>query len=85
MSKLTLAFYLSMLSGEPASPRVYGGFDSPALFYDELDGCDIEGGGRVIVATKDGKFEIPENADSGLVYIGLDADFNPVTEIIYGE
>ena len=85
MSKLTLAFYLSMLSGEPASPRVYGGFDSLALFYDELDGCDIEGGGRVIVATKDGKFEIPENADSGLVYIGLDADFNPVTEIIYGE
>lgn len=85
MSKLTLAFYFSLLNGDPTQPDAYANVKAQALFYDELDGCDIEGGGRVIVATKDGSFEIPEDADSGLVYIGLDENFQPVTTIIYGE
>ena len=85
MSKLTLAFYFSMLNGSIAEPDAYRNIDSMTLLFDELDSTDIEGGGRVIVATKDGSFEIPKDADSGLVYIGLDENFQPVTSIIYGE
>ena len=53
------------------------------LLYDEINPADIQGGGRVIAATMDGTFEIPDDADYGLIYIGLDADFKPVTGICY--
>jgi hypothetical protein len=81
-SKLTLAFYLSMLNGEIANPPIFKNLDAMTLLYDELDGCNIQGGGRVLLATKGGKFKIPEGADNGLVYIGLDENFKPVTSII---
>jgi hypothetical protein len=82
MSKLTLAYYCSLLNGSFAKPAIYDSVDVNTLLYDELDGCRIEGGGRVILATKDGKFQIPEGADSGLVYVGFDSDFNQVTNVI---
>lgn len=34
------------------------------------------------MAVKDGRFRIPEGADKGLLYVGLDKDFKPVTDII---
>lgn len=84
ISKLTLAFYLSMLNGEIAKPEIFDKLDAMTLLYDQLDSCSIEGGGRVILATKDGKFTIPENADPGLMYVGLDKDFKQVTNVIGG-
>ena len=81
-SKLTLAYYISLLNGEIANPAAFGTVDKMTLLYDELDGCNIQGGGRVLLATKGGKFQIPESADKGLVYIGFDKNFKPVTSII---
>ena len=81
-SKLTLAFYLSVLNGEFADLSAYGDLDKNSLLYDQLDGCRIQGGGRVLLATQGGKFRIPDGADNGLVYIGLDENFKPVTGII---
>ena len=44
--------------------------------------ADIEGGGRVIFAVKNGTYEIPEDADTGLVYVGLNEDMEIVTNIV---
>ena len=50
------------------------------LLYDEINQTDIYGGGRVIVATKDGTYRVPKDANEGLVYIGLNADFEIITQ-----
>ncbi len=81
MSKLTLDFYLSMLSKE-GNLDAYSGINNYALLYDEINGAEIEGGGRIIVAV-DGRFEVPQDAEEGLVYVGLDANFQPVTAFAY--
>lgn len=82
MSKLALDFHLSVLTQSAGSPDAYSNVDPSTLLYDEINPADIEGGGRVIVAVKDGVYDIPADADSGLVYIGLDANFQPVTDFI---
>lgn len=82
MSKMTLNFYLHMLQ-EKDDFEPYDSIKVKRLLYDDLDGTDIEGGGRIIVAVSDEYFEIPEDADSGLIYVGLDEDFNVVTPFIY--
>lgn len=79
--KLTLHFYLSMLSKD-GGLAAYNYIQNSSLLYDELDGTTIEGGGRIILATKDTSFEIPDDADSGLIYIGLDKDFQIVTAYV---
>ena len=81
MSKLTLDFYLSMFA-KTGNLEAYKAIQNSALLYDEINGAEIEGGGRIIVAV-DGKFEIPEDADSGLIYVGLDENYQPVTSFIY--
>lgn len=48
----------------------------------KINPADIEGGGRVIVALKNGKFEIPQDADYGFVYVGLDDNFEVITDYI---
>ena len=53
--------------------------EAQTLLYDEINPADIEGGGRVIAALKDGEFKFPEDADEGLIYIGLNKNFEPVT------
>ncbi len=83
MSKLALDFYMSLLSFDANDPAAYAKVQAQTLLYDEINPADIEGGGRVIAATKDGTFEIPNDADYGLLYIGLDANFRPITGIIY--
>ena len=49
-----------------------------AMLYTEMAPVEIEGGGRILVATQNGSYQIPVDADWGLVYIGLDENFNVV-------
>ena len=72
-----------MLKYDAGDPEAFKNVKSDYLLYDELDGANIEGGGRIIIATKDGKFSIPDDADKGLIYIGLDKNFNVVTDPIF--
>ena len=83
MSKLTLSFYMSMMKYDTSDPAAYRYLDTRALLYDEINPAMIEGGGRVIVATKDGRFVIPASADKPLVFIGYDKDFNQITVPVY--
>ena len=82
LSQLVLEFYVSLLENGADLPGAYDHILSQTLLYDELNSTEIEGGGRVVVATKEGTFEIPEDSEDGLVYIGFDASFNPVTTVI---
>lgn len=81
MSKLCLNFYLSTLSNNK-NISDFEKIKPEALLYDSIDSANIEGGGRLIIALNENTFEIPEDSDSGLVYIGLDKDFQPITEFI---
>lgn len=82
MSKFVLQFYLASLRKETTSPSAFSNISPEYLLYDKLSATNIEGGGRIIVAVKGNSFQIPEDADSGLIYIGLDKNFNPVSNII---
>lgn len=82
LSKLTLNYYLSLLKHDESNPKAYEKVVSQTLLYDEINPADIEGGGRVIVALKNGKFEIPQDADYGFVYVGLDDNFEVITDYI---
>ena len=79
MSKLVLDFYLSMLSYDAGDPEAFQNVYPEYMIYDEINPASIEGGGRVIVAVNDGRFEIPTDADGGLVYVGLDQNFQVTT------
>ncbi len=81
LSKLTLNFYISLLNYDINDPDAYQKVVSQTLLYDEINPADIEGGGRVIVALKGNEFEIPSDSDDGLVYIGLNKNFE-VTDIL---
>ena len=81
MSKLALDFYLSMLHYDESDPDAFEKVAARSLLYDELNPARIEGGGRIIFATRDGSFSIPEDADPGLMFIGLNSGFEPVTGI----
>jgi hypothetical protein len=81
MSKLTLHFYLVMFSKTGNLPN-YNYIDVPSLLYDEMSGATIEGGGRIVFATQGTSFKIPKDADSGLVYIGLDKNFQVVASYV---
>ena len=79
MSKLTLDFYLSTMKYDDADPEAFKSIDQQGMLYNEVNAAKIEGGGRIVFATKDGKFSIPDDADSNLVYVGFDKDMNQVT------
>lgn len=81
MSKLTLDFYVSVLSNRDDIDE-FENIKPEALLYDEINEAEIEGGGRIIVAVNDTTFDIPDEADSGLVYVGLDEDFEVVTPFV---
>ena len=83
ISKLTLQFYLDLLDEDETDPEAFGALEPAMLIYDEVNPAAIEPGGRIIVALKGSTYFIPEDADSGLMYIGLDKDFNPITEMLY--
>lgn len=81
LSKLVLDFHLSTLSNKD-NVKNFDHITPQALLYDALDDAEIEGGGRIIVTAKSNSFEIPSDADSGLVYVGLDKNFNVVTDFV---
>ena len=78
MSKLTLSFYTETLSGNLANLQEYEDAVHLSLLYSELNPQLIQGGGRMLVQTGSGSFTVPDSADSGLIYIGLDSDFHPI-------
>lgn len=79
MSKMTLDFNLYCLKHKISENESQL---HEAMLYSEINPVSIEGGGRIIVELKNGSLDIPDDADSGLVYIGLDRDYNPVTGIV---
>jgi hypothetical protein len=81
MSKLCLDFYLTSLAAK--SDAVFQNIDRNTILFDSMEGATIEGGGRIIVALSGDTFDIPANSDKGLVYVGLDENFKPVTNFIY--
>ena len=81
MSKLTLDYYLSLLKYEAKDPEPYKYVDVQKLLYDEINPAQLEGGGRIIVELKNGSYEIPRDADTGLVYVGLNSNFDVITKI----
>lgn len=82
MSKLTLEFFVETLSPDLADLKDYSRDLRELMVYDEKNATDIEGGGRVIVATQGGSYTVPADASADLVYLGLDKDFNLVTDVI---
>ena len=83
MSKLTLDYYLSLMSYSAGDPKAFADVAKESLLYDEINPASIEEGGRVFVATKNGTYTIPSDAGKPLAYIGFDKDFKPVTDVIY--
>ena len=82
MSKLTLSFYIETLSGKLAGLEEYEDYLHAYCLYSEIDPQLIQGGGRMLVQTENGSFQVPESADSGLIYIGLDSDFHPIPGLV---
>ena len=82
LSKLTLHFYLDLLDQDDTDPEAFAEVDPAYLLYDQLDGAEIEGGGRIIIALDGTSYTIPKDADNGLIYIGLNKDFEVVTPMI---
>ena len=83
MSKLVLQYHLALLQENSANPDAFSDIVSQDLLYSQINPANIEGGGRIIVALQGDSFVVPDDADKGLFYIGLDKDFNPVTALIY--
>ncbi len=83
LSYLTLDFYIETL--KPDLANLYGLENEmrASMLYTEVEPVAIEGGGRIVVATQNGSYEVPADADPYLVYVGLDADFN-VVDILTG-
>lgn len=84
VSKLTLQFYLDMLDKDAGDPDAFSTVVPGMLLYDEKNPTGIQPGGRVIVAVNSTTYQIPSDASRNLMYIGLDANFKPVTDIVVG-
>lgn len=83
MSKLTLDFYVKTLDMDFAGLADVADQAHLLMLYSNAVPADIEGGGRIVVATQNGSYTVPSDADQGLVYIGLDQNFNVVTDPVY--
>ena len=79
ISKMTLDFYLKTLDLSFANLEEYGEMVYLQMLYTDIDSVDIEGGGRILVATQDGSYEIPDDADDNLIYIGFDENMQVCT------
>lgn len=78
MSKLALDFFIETTKPELASLKSSEQKYIYSMLYDEINSASIEGGGRIVVATENGTFKVPDDADKGLIYVGFDKDFNVV-------
>ena len=83
MSKLTLQFYLELLSKDDTDPEAFSLVDGRDLLYNQINPATIEGGGRIIIALQGDSYTIPSDADTGLIYVGLNGNFEPVTELVF--
>lgn len=83
MSKLTLDYYVKTLDMDFAGLSDVADQAHLLMLYSNAVPADIEGGGRIVVATQNGSYTVPSDADQGLVYIGLDQNFNVVTDPVY--
>ena len=83
MSKMTLSFYIETLSGKLAHLEEFEEALHAYTLYNEVNPQLIQGGGRMLVKTLDGNFVVPDSADPGLVYIGLDENFKPIEGKIF--
>ena len=83
MSKMTLSFYMETLSGKLAHLEEFEEALHAYTLYNEVNPQLIQGGGRMLVKTLDGNFVVPDSADPGLVYIGLDENFKPIEGKIF--
>ena len=70
LSKLGIAFRLAILLQQEEGLYSLGG-EQPAMPVYTGTGRDIEGGGALLLETKNGSFTVPADADSGLVWIGI--------------
>ena len=82
MSKLTLDFFITTLSTELAGLQQYNDQVHAIMLYTQVNPQDIQGGGRMIVATGNGSYDIPDDAGEDLMYIGLNDDFEIVTDLV---
>lgn len=85
LSKVTLNFWVSTLDAGlmPVSAE-YTDYFRKAQLYAEINPTYIEGGGRIVFKTMDGHFDIPSDAEGGLIYVGLDENYN-ITGIVTTE
>jgi len=83
LSKLTLQFYLELLHLDANDPAAFGAVIPEYLLYNEINPATLEAGGRIIVALSGNSYQIPADADTGLIYIGLNKDFEPVTDLVF--
>ena len=83
MSKLTLDYFVKTLDMDFAGLSDVADQAHLLMLYSNATPADIEGGGRIVVATQNGSYTVPSDADQGLVYIGLDQNFNVVTDPVY--
>ena len=81
LSKMTLDFFVETVSMELANATDFADKLHLFMMYSEINPLDIQGGGRVFVATEDGSFTFPEDSGKGLVFIGFDNEFNPQPEL----
>ena len=81
LSKLTLQFYLELLSKNDSDPKNFSKVKPKKLLYNQTTPALIEGGGRIIVALQGDTFTVPSDADDGLIYVGLDQNFTPIARI----
>ena len=84
LSKLALDFTLESISPELAKLTEYKDQMHAAMLYTEVNPQEIEGGGRMLVATQGDTFTIPSDSEKVMLYVGLDSDFNVVTDWIAG-
>lgn len=80
LSKLTLDYYLSMLHYDVTSSETFALVDADKLLFNSLypTDLDLESGGRTVFAVGDG-FTVPMDAENGLIYVGLDENYLPIS------
>ena len=71
LSKLGLAFHLAILCWEE-SGLLSIGTEQPVMPVYTGTGRELEGGGAVLTECKNGSFIVPADADSGLVFVGIE-------------
>ena len=84
MNLVKIEYYQNLkMDREATDPEAFSTLNSSMLLYDEINPAYIENGGRIIVAVNSGTYTVPSDASTYLMYIGLDANFQPCTDILY--